>query len=165
MALNEDPVFDFSLKRWPPIYRYRRKDSQDEIKAKLLDADQTPAPSPVNLVTPLSNSIEPLEQTTRYPSPSELSSVPLMNPYPITYPPPLPDLLPPLPPSPPTQQVFSSIQQFGSSPAPSHFVGSSTFQQFGVAPSFTPGNLSLLSGFQSMTALSPTFWPHQIQPR
>jgi hypothetical protein len=163
---NDDPVFDFSLKHWPPIYRYKRKASQETIKAELRNADPPPAPAQVNLVTALSEAIERPEQTPRSPSPapSELTSVPLMNPYPVTFSPPLPEFLPPLSPSPP---AFSTIQHIGPSSSPSstppQLVGSSSqlvgsFQQFGVAPGFSPNNLSL--GFQPMTSLSPAFWPH-----
>src|SRR5437763_1749723 len=101
---SSDPLFELSFKRWPPIYRYKRKQTgQKTVAAEVVTTrpEVTPDPSLANLVDqerhPLV-SIPQQEQGNRPASSSSeaLSSVPLMNPYPITFPVPLPELLPPL---------------------------------------------------------------------
>src|SRR5208282_4216262 len=105
---SSDPLFELSFKRWPPIYRYKRQNtSQKTLTAEVVTpAEATPDSSLTNLTStdeqPPPNPVAEPEQGNRLASSSSqgLSSVPMMNPYPITFPvPPLPDL-PPLTPLP-----------------------------------------------------------------
>src|SRR5947207_14152983 len=104
---SSDPLFEFSLKRWPPIYRYKSQTASGQ-KTKTAEtvtalAEPTPATNLANLVVQEErnppNTVAEQEQGNRPASSSSegLSSVPLMNLYPISFPVPLPELLPPLP--------------------------------------------------------------------
>jgi Zinc finger, C3HC4 type (RING finger) len=141
---NTEPLFDFSLKRWPPIYRFKRPGSDQEISPAETEAEpaapSTDSPA-TNLLQEQPNPIaEPEEQTPRpASSPSQTaSSVPLMNPYPIVFPAPMVDLLtmpPALQPASPAPYLPVINPQSLSSSSRGHSI---TFQQFGVAPSNTP---------------------------
>ena len=161
---SEDPIFDFSIRRWPPITRYKKKKSQETLTADKPGApSRDPATDPplANLVqqetTPAPEAAQsPLRPAS--PSSESISSVPLMNPYPITFPAvTLPELVPPPPLQPaspaPFLGVFQQVRPAPSSPTPP-LVGTPV-QQFGVTPSFP--NYTLSNSFPSAT-LPPSSW-------
>ena len=174
---SSDPVFELSFKRWPPIYRYQRKTSsgQKTLTAKVVTApaEPTPATNLANLVVqeernPPNTSAEQEQGNRPASSSSEgLSSVPMMNPYPISFPVPLPELLPPIPSlQPPFPPPFlNAFQQVGPPPSSSSSSSSlssgllgDTFQQFGVTPSFSSTNFTLSNNFRSMTYVPSGFF-------
>src|SRR5208282_122263 len=90
-----------------------------------------------------------------------------MNPYPISFPVPLPELLPPIPSlQPPFPPPFlNAFQQVGPPPSSSSSSSSlssgllgDTFQQFGVTPSFSSTNFTLSNNFRSMTPVPSGFF-------
>ena len=159
---STDPLFELSFKRWPPIYRYKRQNtSQKTFTAEVvIPAEATSDSSLANLTStneqPPPNPVAEQEQSIRPTTSSSegLSSVPMMNPYPITFPvTPLPDLPPPLTalPLPFPPPLFNSFQNVApplplpsSSRSPSPSLLDDTFQQFGVTPNFAVEQL--LSG-------------------
>lgn len=174
---SSDPLFELSFKRWPPIYRYKRQTTSGQ---KTLTAEVVTAPAEPTTATNLANLVvqeernppnaeAEQEQGNRPASSSSegLSSVPLMNPYPISFPVPLPELLPPIP---SFQSTFpppflNAFQQVGPPPSSSSSSSSlstgllgDTFQQFGVTPSFSSNNFALSNNFTSMTSIPPGFF-------
>lgn len=172
---SSEPLFELSFKRWPPIYRYKKQPTsgQKTLTAEVVTApaEPTPASNLANLVVDEErnppNTVEQ-EQGNRPASSSEgLSSVPLMNPYPISFPVPLTELLPPLPSLQPAfpppflnglQQVRPPLSTSSSSSSLSTGLLGDTFQQFGVTPSFSSNQFSLNNNFSSMTSVPSGFF-------
>ena len=172
MASNE-PLFDFSLKRWPPIYRYKRESSTTEsCTAEVFDTTTTTEPltdpHQTNLTENQPNpDFAPQEQgPDPAASSSEDLSVPLMESYPIAFPVPLPELLPPissLHQAPLAAQYFGTFQQIGrqiSTPPPSQ---ASNRQQFGLTPNYRLNAFNNSATYPPMTTTPPAIWsPAQI---
>ena len=173
---SSDPLFNFSLKRWPPIYRYKREKSQETLTGEIVDitaaAEPSTDPHQSNLVAVQPNP-DPAPEQALSPasSSSEDLSAPLMSPYPITFSSPLPDLIPPLAPLEPASPtpflgtVHHHIGQQPPSSTPSPIQLGDTYQQFGVAPNFPQNNLSFSGGLPSMTSIPSGLWlPFQSTP-
>ena len=172
---SSEPLFELSFKRWPPIYRYKKHSTsgQKTLTAEVVTApaEPTPASNLANLVVHEErnppNTVAEQEQGNRPVSSSEgLSSVPLMNPYPISFPVPLTELLPPIPSLQPAfpPPFLNGFQQVGPPPSTSSSSSSlstgllgDTFQQFGV-PSFSSNPFSLNNNFSSMTSVPSGFF-------
>lgn len=163
-----DPLFELSFKRWPPIYRYKRQTGQKTLTAEVpTPAEATPDPSLANLTGEQQrhppNPVAEQEQGNRPTTSSSeaLSSLPLMNPYPITFPVPLPGLLPSMAPplAPPFPPPFLNAFH-GPPPSSSSSSGvlGDSFQQFGVSPNFPSNNFSLGNSFPSMTSIPAGFF-------
>lgn len=174
---STDPLFNFSLKRWPPIFRYKREASQESLACDIVDSTAAALPTAdhpqSNLVAGQPNQAVAREQALppALSSSSEDLSVPLMNPNSITFPYPLPDLIPPLAPLEPTSPtpflgtLQHHIGQQPPSSTPSPIQLGDTYQQFGVTPNYPQNNISFSGGLPSMSSLPSALWfPLQSTP-
>lgn len=128
-----DPLFEISLRRWPPITRYKKKRSQETLTVESVPLSAEPAQHSLeaNLVQQEATPVPEPAQSPLWPAsplPESISPVPLMNPYPIAFSPVV--AVPPL--------HLSAFQHVGPSPSstPSPSQGNLTYQQFGVAAAF-----------------------------
>lgn len=172
-----DPLFEFSLKHWPPIYRYKRpEDKQKTVvatKSVVTQAEQvTPAlPRITNLLEPPISVDEDQEEGTSRPASSASSvnipPIPPMSQY--SFPPSSPAFSPsPFGPiiQPPPAPFFNAVPPASHGPAtPPPLVGN-TYQQFGMMPAYS-SPFALPGSFPSM---QPTPWgfsspaAHSIAP-
>jgi hypothetical protein len=174
---TSDPLFEFSLRHWPPIYRYKRPEDKQK---KFLAAESVviPADQATSAAPPITNLVEPeipdhQEQGSRPASSSSQNLPPVpppMNHYPITLPPHSPAFAPsPFgsiihPPA--GAPFFNAVPQVSHGPAtPPPMVGN-TYQQFGMMPTYSSNNFSLPGAFPS---IQPTPWgfagpAHNIAP-
>lgn len=171
MASN-DPLFDFSLKRWPPIYRYKRGTSQESCAGESFEPSTEPSTDThqTNLTVTEHQPHNDFDQE-QGPDPASSSSEELSGPqmesYPIAFPVPLPELLPPIPPLQPATPApyFSTFQQLSrqsSTPPPSQ---AGNHQQFGVTPNYRLNAFNTSANYPPMTTPPPAIWsPAQITP-
>jgi len=170
MAIN-DPLFDFSLKRWPPIYRFKREQTEESsctAEAFETTAEPLTDSAQTNLTEDQPNpDINQEQGPETESSSSEDLSVPQMGSYPIAFPVPLPELLPPIQPIQPAPPVpfFGAFQQIGrqsSTPSPSQ---AGDIQQFGVSPNYRLNAFGNSASYPPMTTTPPAIWsPAQITP-
>lgn len=158
--VSTEPIFGFSLKRWPPIYPYKKGNSQATCTAEVapISTELLADPLPSNLVEEETNPVAYHEQATERPTTSSSESVlppPLMNPYPITIPVSL--SLGPIHPASPPSYLNAVHQVTPPSSIPSPPLLGDVYQ-FGVTPSFTPNTFAQSNNFQSMTSTPSAFW-------
>ena len=177
---TSDPLFEFSLKHWPPIYRFKRpEDKQKSVVAAesvVTPAEQATSASPpvANLVAEETNPVAVQEQGTNRPaSPSseDIPPVPPMNHYPLSLPPMTPAFGPsafgPIIQPPAGAPFFNAVPHVSHGPpTPPPMVGSTYQQQFGMMPAYSPNNFSLPGAFPS---IQPPRWgfagtAHNIAP-
>jgi len=173
-----DPLFEFSLKHWPPIYRYRKpgdKQKQKTVAAERLvtPAEQALPPPPriANLVEPEPNPVADDQEEGNRPASSTSSEdipppIPPMNQYSLPHPstaftpsPFGPIIQPPAP-------FFNAVPQVSHGPATPPPLLGPTYQQFGMMPTYSSNNFQLPGSFPSM---QPNPWvfsgpAHNIAP-